>query len=283
LNIWVGGERGPVYRYNLTALSDESLLNEKRLPDRSPFVERSAGSALRQITQDLIPGVFDTSTVQDLDPLAWYAADPQKTWGQHASQIAVQARASYRMLNGGLIFSPVGASTYALNETDANFNPEGLTLQQMDTLINDVTVIGDVEPQAYVKDYFVGDGLTTRFYLSQKPFTRISQTLFDEEYTTSPLESTRWSVIDPTGAVSVGGGKLQISGGTGVDGGTLVEFAEKVEPGAAWVIQHGDVAFSGASRGACWADCMQPTFQSRAVWQDFRSRRTERSRTFRRS
>ena len=36
------------------------------LPDRCPSLDRSAGNALRQLTQDLMPGVFDTSAVQDL-------------------------------------------------------------------------------------------------------------------------------------------------------------------------------------------------------------------------
>jgi hypothetical protein len=42
------GERGPMYRYNFVAQSDELLLDEKRLSTRSPFVARSAGDALRQ-------------------------------------------------------------------------------------------------------------------------------------------------------------------------------------------------------------------------------------------
>jgi len=187
------GEQGPVYRYNLIAQSDETLLNEKRLPDRCPFVERSAGNALRQLTQDLLPGVFDTSQAQDLDLLAGYASDPQKTWGQHAAEIAIQARASYSVLNGALIFAPAGAATYVLEESDPNFDPQALTLQPGSALINDVTVIGETEPQAYVKDYFIGDGLTERFYLSQTPFTKENKTLFDEEYTVSPLEPTLWT------------------------------------------------------------------------------------------
>jgi hypothetical protein len=74
------GERGPVYRYDFVAQSDEGLLDEKRLPDRCPFLDRSAGNALRQLTEDLMPGVFDTSAAQDLDVLAWYASDPRKTF-----------------------------------------------------------------------------------------------------------------------------------------------------------------------------------------------------------
>ena len=58
------GEQGPVYRYNVLAQSDEVLLDQKALPNRSPFVERSAGNALRQLAQDLLPGWFDTSSVE---------------------------------------------------------------------------------------------------------------------------------------------------------------------------------------------------------------------------
>jgi hypothetical protein len=243
------GERGPVYRYDLVAQSDEGLLDEKRLPDRCPFLNRSAGNALRQLTQDLMPGVFDTSSVQDLDTLAWYASNPRKTWSQHAAEIAIQARASYRIMNGALIFAPLGATVYALNETDVAFCPEGLTLQPVDAMINDVTVIGQSEPEAYVTDYFVGDGLTLKFYLSQTPFTKTNTTLFDEEYLVSPLEPALWSVTDPSNVVSVSGGELQIAGGTGVDGVTTVEFAEQVELGGALIIEHGDVMFSAASTG----------------------------------
>src|ERR1700733_5514413 len=219
------GERGPVYRYDLVAQSDEALLDEKRLPDRCPFLDRSAGNALRQLTEDLLPGVFDTSAVQDLDTLAGYASNPRKKWSQHAAEIAIQARASYRIMNGALIFSPLGAASYSLNETDQDFCPEALILQPVNELINDVSVVGKNEPQAYVTDYFVGDGLTLKFYLSHTPFTKTSVTLFDEEYTTSPLEPTLWTVTDPSNAVSVNGGELQIAGGAGTDGGTVVQFA----------------------------------------------------------
>jgi hypothetical protein len=243
------GERGPVYRYDLVAQSDEGLLDEKRLPDRCPFLERSAGDALRQLTQDLMPGVFDTSGVQDLDSLAWYASNPRKTWSQHAAEIAIQARASYRIVNGALIFAPLGATAYVLNETDIAFSPQGLKLRPVKGMINDVTVVGQSEPQAYVTDYFVGDGLTLKFYLSHTPFTKTSKTLFDEEYTISPLEPTLWSVTDPMNAISVSGSELHIAGGTGVDGATTAQFAEKVELGGALVLQHGDVLFSAASNG----------------------------------
>ncbi len=96
---------------------------------------------------------------------------------------------------------------------------------------------------------FAGDGLTLKFYLSHPPFTKTNTTLFDEEYLISPLEPTLWNVIDPSSVVSVNGGELQIVGGTGVDGTTTVQFAEKVELSGALIIEHGDVMFSAASTG----------------------------------
>jgi hypothetical protein len=96
---------------------------------------------------------------------------------------------------------------------------------------------------------FAGDGLTLKFYLSQTPFTKTNTTLFDEEYLISPLEPTLWSVTDPSNAVSVSGGELLVAGGTGVDGTTVVQFAEQVELGGALIIEHGDVIFSAASTG----------------------------------
>ena len=90
------GEQGPVYRYNVVAQSDEVLLNQKALPNRSPFVDRSAGDALRQLAQDLLPGWFDTSAVQDVDTLASYAVNPQKSFSFHAAEIALARRGSFR-------------------------------------------------------------------------------------------------------------------------------------------------------------------------------------------
>ena len=85
-------------------------------------------------------------------------------------------------MNGALILAPVGAATYTLNESDANFSPEGLWLNSPNLLVNELTVIGQDEPQAYVRDYFVGDGESLKFYLSQKPFAQAKPALIDEEY-----------------------------------------------------------------------------------------------------
>lgn len=242
------GERGPVYRYALVAFSDESLLDGKTLPRRATFVQRTAGSALKQLAEDLAPGAFDTSAVQDLTTLPTYSSTPQRPWSEHAAAIALRGRAVYRAHDAALVFAPVGTVVHALDERAPEFSPDALKLAPAEHLVNDVTVIGRIEPRAYVKDYFLGDGYTLHFPLSEMPFTRQNSTLLEEEYKDAALSPTRWAVSDPSGAISVSGGKLTISGGAG-DGLTIVCFVEKIELGGAVILQHGDVSFSDASEG----------------------------------
>ncbi|MGA9391501.1 MAG: hypothetical protein WBV69_13760, partial [Candidatus Sulfotelmatobacter sp.] len=223
------GEQGPVYRYNVAAQSDEVLLDQKALPNRSPFVDRSAGDALRQLSQDLLPGWFDTSAVQDVDTLAIYQVNPQKNFSFHAAEIALSSRGSYRTMNGALILAPIGTAPYALNEGDANFSPAGLWLSSPNLLVNNFTVMGQDEPQAYIRDYFVGDGLTLKFYLSQTPFAQAKPALIDEQFLGPALDAATWVLNDPSSAVSVSAQTLQIAGGTGVDGQTAVSSIELVE------------------------------------------------------
>ncbi len=243
------GERGPVYRYKLHALSDESLLDRKTLPVRLPFVARSAGEALRQLTEDVMPGVFDLSGIQGLDTIPSFASTPQKKWSEHAAEIALLSRGSYRAMDSTLVLQPVGATGYALNESDPTFSAAGLSLQKAATLSNDVTMVGLVQPTAYVTDYFIGDGLTLKFNLSERPFNRSARTLLNEEYVDAALRPARWTVTDPAAAVAVNGGKLQLTGGTGIDGQTKVQFTDKMEMGGARVFQHGDISFTAPSDG----------------------------------
>src|SRR5690348_10251267 len=76
------GERGPVYRYALAAIGDEFLLDQRTPPQRSPFVNRSAGSALKQLAEDLLPGGFATGAVQDVRVLSFHASSPQKSFSE---------------------------------------------------------------------------------------------------------------------------------------------------------------------------------------------------------
>jgi hypothetical protein len=248
-----GADCGSIYRYEIDALSDVMLMDKKAPPPHPPFVDRSAGSAFEQLTAEALPGWFDVSGVQAGDPIPYYSVDPAKKWTASAAEIALSARCAYRDDNGNLFFTPVTANTYALAEDAPTFSPGDLQLLSVNRLVNDLTILGPLEPSAHVKDYFCGDGYTTYFYMSQVPFTRSSQvalynrTILEEIYT--ELDPTHWTVTDPLGVITVRNGQLQVAGGTGVDGKTLLNFIEKVELGGATMIEHGDVVFNAASDG----------------------------------
>jgi hypothetical protein len=243
------GERGPAYRYRLRAMGDEFLLDRKQLPARSAFVARPAGEILRQLADDLLPGAFNDAAVQDLDPLPAFSSDSERTFSEHAADLALRARAAYRAHDGALVFAPLGAASHSLSETDAGFSPDGLKLRAPQRIVNDLTVTGRIEPRAHVKDYFLGDGFTLGFGLSDIPFTRLNSTFFEEEYEGSALDPARWTLADPATHISVSGGKLLVAGGNGSDGQTRVVFVEKIELGGGMLLQHGETEFTAASNG----------------------------------
>ncbi|MGH8702569.1 MAG: hypothetical protein ACREVR_15570, partial [Burkholderiales bacterium] len=241
------GERGPVFRYRVAALSDEFILDRKMLPERAPFVNRTAGSALKQLAEDLLPSAFNTSAVDDLGTQPLFASDSDLPFSRLAAAIALRARASYRVHDAAVRLKALGAASHSLSQSAASFTPGGLRLARANKLRNDATVSGRVEPRTYVKDYFLGDGLSLQFDLSHTPFTRSNQVVVDEEYKGSALRATHWKLTAPSGGISVSGGKLNVNGGTGADGTTRVEFVEQVELGDALLLQHGDVTFNAAS------------------------------------
>jgi hypothetical protein len=247
------GDQGPQYVYGAVALGDAMLLNQKAPPPEPPFVAQSAGGAFGRLTLDAMPGWFDLTGVQAGDPIPYFSVDPSKSWAASAAEIALAARFSYRDGAGKLVFTPLAQNTYPLAESDPMFSPGDLQLESVNRLVNDLTVLGQLEPATHVKDYFIGDGYTTTFYMSQIPFTRSNQiplynrTILDEEYT--ELDPTHWTAIDPTNAFSVSNGQLQVAGGTGQDGQTCLEFVEQVELGGATILEHGDVVFNAASTG----------------------------------
>ena len=108
----------------------------------------------------------------------------------------------------------------------------------------------DVTSHSISHTYYTNtDGLSRKFYMSQKPFPQSKRALIDEKYLGSSLDPAIWVVSDPAGAISVVAETLQVAGGNGNDGQTTVNFIEQIELGGALELQHGDVSFSGPSQG----------------------------------
>jgi len=238
------GQQGPAWRYNLLAADDSCLLDHNALLPRTPLAWRTAGDAVCTLTNDVLPGGLNLSGVQDASALYQFPIVPQKSWTEHAQDLAIITRAAYRAHDGKLDFQPVGQQSFTISEQDPNFVPEGLTLLQADELRNDITILGDLEPTVYARDYFLGDGTTLAFYLSEIPCTKSPATVFSENYTDAQLNPTLWQVTDPSGKVSVSAGELQVGGGP-----ATVSYVEKLELAGGLMMQHGLVVFNAASSG----------------------------------
>ncbi len=233
-----------VWRYLLHAIDDSCLVDHNALPARTPFASRTVGDALSTLTNDVLPGGLDESGIQDVGPVNQLAIVPQKTWTYHAQELSTMARAAYRAHNGTLTLQPIGQQSFIISEQDPNFVADGLTLQQPNMLHNDITIIGELEPVTYVRDYFLGSGTTLAFYLSQSPYGKSATTVFEEDYSLAQLEPTLWSVTDPSQAVSLNGGQLVLNGGP-----ATISFVEQIELAAGLMLQHGQFTFSAASSG----------------------------------
>jgi hypothetical protein len=241
-------ESGTAQRLHLVAQSDEVLLDRKLLPPRPAFLERSVGDILRQLIADC--GVaLDTSLIAEIESIPRFASSQHLKWSELARRLATRTRAAVRVFAGGVSLRPVGEVTHTIDEASATAAPYALQVENPDRLANDLVVLGRYAPRAYVKDYFIGDGLTLAFNLSQTPFSRRTSTLLEDEFRGSSLDAKLWTALDPTAAISVSAGRLLLDGGPLTDGGAYVRASELLELGGALNLQHGEVEFTAASDG----------------------------------
>jgi hypothetical protein len=231
------GEQGGVYRYALHAKGDEWLLDRALLAERPAFVMRTAGEIVREMTESL-GSPMNVGEVGDRDVVTQFAP-AFKRWSECAEQVAQQTRSVYSVHDGRVRLKSMGARAFSLSDADGKLSPERLKLRRSDSGVDAIFVLGKSEPDAYVKDYFLGDAYDMRFYLSQMPFGRNTSTVFEQEYDKSLDE--RWWIC--AGDVAVNSGRLWMQGAG------WLEFGERVEVKGALAFQHGEVQFQAASDG----------------------------------
>jgi hypothetical protein len=236
------GQKGRAWRYMLVAQDDSWLLDRNALAIRPAFAWRGAGDALRTIANDALPGVLDTSGVQDFANVYQYATNAQKSWSEHARELATMVDACYTVQDGKLTLQPLGQQSVIINESDSRFMAEGFAVGAPDLLRNDVTILGELEPEIYVRNYFLGDGLTLNFGLSDYPYGPTARTLLQESYQGPGLSPTLWALTDPNHTVWAQSGTLHLNGSVSL------KFVEQLELAGGLRLQHGQVAFNAASQ-----------------------------------
>jgi hypothetical protein len=254
VSVYVGaGLAGPVYRVAFTAIGDEWLLDKQSLTLTADGFTVPAGSLLQTLTARTAAGLFTATGVQSGQPIGVFTPQPAQPWSTNAGNIAGSTYAAYRVLNGALSMNPVGSVTHTL-DFDAGLGDDALQVAALSTsmvkeLANDVTLSGAIEPTAYVRELFAGDGTTTVFTLSDNPFRMSKPTLLTDSFNQPVFNTQTWNVTDPGSHLALGPTGLSMTGGNGFDGQTTLVAIDQVELGGSLVLEAGNVQLTSPSDG----------------------------------
>jgi hypothetical protein len=244
---------GPRYRIAIQALSDEILLDQLLMPPSSGATGETAGALMTALVTRTGSTALSTRALSLSAAVSNFVPDPGAPWSKSAGQVASQARAAYRAVNGALILSSVPGAVHPLNETDGSLNLANLSLTASvkRALANDVTVCGEHEPAAYVTEYFLGDGATTQFFLSADPFfpAASKSTIVHELFNESTIDERVWCNPGGIGCLSLGAAGLVMDGGNGIDGETALTWLDPVEMGGTLLLEAVGVSLSPGSTG----------------------------------
>jgi hypothetical protein len=244
---------GPRYRIAIQAVSDELLLDQLLMPPSAGTTGETAGELMAALVTHSGSAALSAAGLSLGAQVSNFVPDPGASWSMTAGQLANQARAAYRAVNGALTLSAVPGTVHTLNETDGSLNLANLafTASVNRALANDVTVCGEHEPVAYVTEYFLGDGVTTEFYLAADPFfpAASKSTIVGELFNESEIDASVWGGIDGASYLSLGRGGLAMDGGNGIDGETMLTWLDPVEMGGTLLLEAVGVTLSPGSTG----------------------------------
>ena len=244
---------GPRYRIAIQAVSDELLLDQLLMPPSTGATGETAGALMTALVTHAGSAALSTQGLSLSAPVSNFVPDPGASWSTSAGQVASQARAAYSAVNGALTVTSVPGAVHTLNETDGSLNLAALafTASVKRALANDVTVCGQHEPVAYVTEYFLGDGVTTQFYLAAAPFfpAASKSTIISELFNESAINLQVWGNPGGSGYLRLGASGLVMDGGNGIDGETLLTWLDPVEMGGTLLLEAVGVTLSPGSTG----------------------------------
>ena len=168
-----------------------------------------------------VPAFFDTTTYcASGDIVPFFQYNPQQSWSELAKQFADGSRYYYKMRDKTLYYQPYGdlplGIQYDETQSQATFNTKPLQTTVLSVpIVNDVTIVGDIEAGNNREDYFIGDGFTGNFPLQHKVFRGYSTMLLQDAWTEPQLNNQQWFLNDPNLNFNVGAGSLNIITPTG--------------------------------------------------------------------
>jgi hypothetical protein len=244
---------GPRYRIAIQAVSDELLLDQLLMTPSAGATGQTAGALMTALVTRTGSTALSTQGLSLSAAVSNFVPESGASWSKSAGQVATQARAAYRAVNGALTLTSAGSTVHTLNETDGSLSLAnlGFSASVKRALANDVTVCGEHEPVAYVTEYFLGDGVTTQFYLTADPYFLPSSksTIISELFNEAEINPCVWSNPGGCGYLALGAGGLVMNGGNGIDGETALTWLDPVEMGGTLLLEAVGVTLSPGSTG----------------------------------
>ena len=244
---------GPRYRIAVQAISDEILLDQLLMPPSTGNAAQTAAALIADLVTHAASPALSISGLASTASISSFVPDPGASFSKSAGQVAAQARAAYRALNGALSLSTIPGVVHTLNETDGTLTLANLSLTSSTsrTLANDITVCGEHEPVAYVTEYFQGDGATTQFDLAADPFfpPASKTTIIHELFNEPAINLSLWDCMSGNQAFTLGASGLSLNGGTGYDGQNLLTWVDNIEMGGTLLLEATGVSLAANSSG----------------------------------
>jgi hypothetical protein len=215
------GNKTPVWGYTYQATSDEYILSMKPLGVIQPFLNMTMGAILKALAEMIAPGLFDYTNIQDGPLLAQYQVEPDKQFKDVFKDLCDAAGYIFYGRSLKLYFLPqddASLTVLTLDGTDENTTHANLSVKPSTSpILNDITVLGQLEPQTYMHEYFVGTGLEAAFPLTAGVWGADTALLLQDQFTGTLIDETIWKVFpdNTQGFLSIFDNYLQCTGGNG--------------------------------------------------------------------
>lgn len=246
---YLGAASGvPQWGYKYEASSDEVILSQNTLGIMPPFINATQGGILQALAERIAPGLFDYTNLSAGMTLARYIVDPTKKFSDVVKEFSNSAVYRFYGKDHKLYFTSQDALPQGcvIDGSSARFTPADLTIKASTgtPILNDVVVLGDIEPQNFVSEYFIGTGFDGQESLVQNVFGVESTVLLDDDFSSTGFDISKWTLWDdPQTYLNIFNGYLNVIGGPGTGNFVHLDSASLVPLGGNLRITHGDFDF----------------------------------------
>lgn len=215
----VAGVKTPIYGYTYEATDDSYLLNLNPVGILPPFVNSSTGAIIKALINQLdIYDLFDVTNVAAGAAISRYIVDPNKKFTEILADFTDPMGYRWSCRDYALRYEKQDAvaATITIDGNSKHFQAQNLVVTpSTDPFINDVVVVGTVEAQNHINEYWIGDGITNAFPMMSSAFGVNSALLIDDTFSDGGINSQNWTVFDPTSTkLLVSNGYLNCLGGS---------------------------------------------------------------------